>query len=72
MYEKPQYLTPDGYKRAASNPLKGRARPVAPAKKPVVGGAAGAAPLVNLRKGKGLSPEAAKAVAQAISAMLKS
>jgi hypothetical protein len=23
MYEKPQYLTPDGYKRASKNPFKG-------------------------------------------------
>ena len=81
MYEKPQYLTPDGYRRMPKNPLSSK------------GGQARDTALALVRKkkqellakrlgrgtgpGKGgpkkpvLSDEAAQAIARAISGMLK-
>jgi hypothetical protein len=74
MYEKPQYLTPDGYKRSSKNPLKkgtsGQSlyqeltqKKMELAKKQGI-----------VRSGtdkKGLSNEAAKIIALAIKGMLK-
>lgn len=66
MYEKPQYLTPDGYKRSGKNPLRPSQLRNELAKR---------AP--QKQKGKtlgvkSLSPEAAKLIAEAIRAMLHS
>jgi len=76
MYEKPQYLTPEGYRRSSKNPFK----------KKVVKKAAGKAPaghnsqltrkMLSARQfqrdaQRGISKEAAKLIAQALKGMLK-
>jgi len=65
MFEKPQYLTPDGYRRSAKNPFKKKNVKKAIAKKKLLSAR-------NLTKNtqKGISPEAAKLIAQAIKGML--
>lgn len=79
MYEKPQYLTPDGYRRSAKNPLSSPAsHDTATAlalirKKKMELLARKAIPTGSASSGKKLvlSEEAAKAIAAAISGMLK-
>ena len=65
MFEKPQYLTPDGYRRSSKNPLKKKRVKKAAAKKKLLS-------TKHLPKNvqKGISPEAAKLIAQAIKGML--
>jgi hypothetical protein len=70
MYEKPQYLTPDGYRRAATNPFKSagagnNARPFLPAVK------SGTGKPGMPKKGIQISEETAKAIAMAIKGMLR-
>jgi len=70
MYEKPQYLTPDGYRRAAKNPLKSagagsNTRPSLPAVKSSAGKPG------KPKKGIRISEETAKAIAMAIKGMLR-
>jgi hypothetical protein len=70
MYEKPQYLTDKGYRRMDKNPHKENpaAKPKLVQVKP---------PVTALTKkqlsgaGKGISPEAARLIAGALSMMLK-
>jgi hypothetical protein len=67
MYEKPQYLTKDGYKRLGKNPCKNGAVPVKKTK-------AEALKEIQRRipyKGKGISEQAAKLIALALKDMLK-
>ena len=66
MYNKPQYLTKDGYKRLDKNPFA----PGVPVKKTSV------ARIAEIRKkipykGKGISEEAAKLIAGVLKEMLK-
>ncbi len=66
MYEKPLYLTKDGYKRLSRNPCKGDALPAKTTARKIRD--------VKLRipyKGKGISDEAAKMIAQVLKGMLK-
>ena len=79
MYEKPQYLTPDGYRRAAKNPLSPSAsndtstalalirkkKMELLARKAIPNGASASG------KKLVLSEEAAKAIAMAISGLMK-
>jgi hypothetical protein len=70
MYEKPQYLTPDGFRRFAKNPLKSsgagsRAGPSLPAVKSAAGKPG------KPKKGIQISEETAKAIAMAIKGMLR-
>jgi hypothetical protein len=75
MYEKPQYLTPDGYRRRPKNPFTGKDGTSAQTalqllrdkkKELLTRRVAGARPKMTL------SDEAARLIAQAISGMLKS
>jgi hypothetical protein len=75
MYEKPQYLTPDGFRRTSKNPFAGRDVSSAQTalqllrdkkKEMLARRVAGARPKMTL------SDEAARLIAQAISGMLKS
>jgi len=72
MYEKPQYLTPDGYRRMPARPEKIAGRGIVTslqAKKDV---AARKMRLEKLSaKGKSISPEAARIIAMALKSMLK-
>lgn len=65
MFEKPQYLTPDGFRRSSKNPLKRKNVKKVVSKKKLLSAR-------NLPKNiqKGISPEAAKLIAQAIKGML--
>ena len=65
MFEKPQYLTPDGFRRSSKNPLKKKRVKKVVSKKKLLS-------TRNLPKSvqKGISPEAAKLIAQAIKGML--
>lgn len=79
MYEKPQYLTPDGYKRLAKNPFKGGLTAPLRFSENRVGAKRGKSPLENysstfpaIKKRRGISDEAAKAIAAAIKGMLNS
>jgi hypothetical protein len=65
MFEKPQYLTPDGYRRSAKNPLKKNSVKKAIAKKKLL-----SAKKLTKNVQRGISPEAAKLIAQAIKGML--
>jgi hypothetical protein len=68
MYEKPQYLTKDGYKRLSKNPHsaaggKKKVRKTSQKKR---------GSKIIRRKGKKMSPEAAKLIAETLRVMLKS
>ncbi len=66
MYEKPQYLTKDGYKRLDKNPYKSGSVPAA--------GKAKKIREIQAKipyKGKGISEEAAKLIAGVLKEMLK-
>ena len=71
MFEKPQYLTPDGYKRKSKNPNKKRILKKIPLGK---NGASqnNILSAKNFQKNaqRGISKEAAKLIAQAIKGML--
>jgi hypothetical protein len=69
MYEKPQYLTKDGYKRLGKNPNKDGAHPLVLKKTK-----AQTVREIQMRipyKGKGISEQAAKLIAMALKDMLK-
>ncbi len=66
MYEKPQYLTPDGYRRAPQNPLK---RKQLQEKNQNFSARQKKRKTLGVKK---LSPEAAKLIADAIRVMLHS
>jgi hypothetical protein len=61
MYEKPQYLTPGGYRRQAKSPAKA-ARPARAKEEPAAGRA---------MTPKRISPQAAKLIADTIKLMLR-
>ncbi len=69
MYEKPQYLTPDGFRRSEKNPLKKTVKKALPQKS---GARGDALSLRALQKNpqKGISKEAAQLIAKAIKGML--
>jgi predicted DNA-binding transcriptional regulator YafY len=75
MYEKPQYLTPDGYRRSPKNPFTEKDKSAAAnalqllreRKRELL-----AASTAKTRPKLALSEEAAKLIAQAISGMLRS
>jgi hypothetical protein len=76
MFEKPQYLTPEGYRRMAKNPVSGKHRAANTAlmlirkkKTEFLAQRAGTNP--GPGKKPVLSEEAAKAIAMAISGMLR-
>jgi hypothetical protein len=78
MYEKPQYLTPDGYRRMSKNPLKAgtslnpnTALTLIRKKKMELLAKKGGTQTSGSGKKLVLSEEAAKAIAAAISGMLK-
>jgi hypothetical protein len=66
MFEKPQYFTPDGFKRSKKNPYGTKASE-AEAKELIAKRAA----LKKQRDGRGISEEAAKVLAAAIKGMLR-
>jgi len=68
MYEKPQYLTTNGYQRLDKNPHKKDGKSPLPLKLPVKKSAAG---IVVRSKGKPLSDQAAKMIAMVLKDMLK-
>ena len=67
MYDKPQYITADGFRRTNSNPSFASRRAAAlnilEQKKKLAD--------MKARSGRGISPEAAKLIAMAIKDMLK-
>ncbi len=65
MFEKPQYITPDGYRRSSKNPFKKQKVTKAPAKKKLL-----SARRLPKNVQKGISPDAAKLIARAIKGML--
>jgi hypothetical protein len=75
MYEKPQYLTPDGYRRSPKNPFSGKDLSSAQTalqllrdkKRELL-----ARRMAASQPKQALSDEAARLIAQAISGMLKS
>jgi hypothetical protein len=67
MYEKPQYLTKNGYKRLNKNPCKNGVLPV---NKTAMDGLSQIKRKIP-SKGKGISDEAAKMIAIAFKGMLK-
>ena len=76
MYEKPQYLTPDGYRRMAKNPVKPGSRDpntaltlIRKKKTELLGKRS--APASGPGRKPVLTDEAAKAIAAAISGMLR-
>ncbi len=72
MYEKPQYFTPDGFKRLPKNPYSGMSavqRQALLKKKKL---AASAGQPGKIKKGITLSDEAAASIAKVLSAMLNS
>lgn len=75
MYEKPQYFTPDGFKRCAKNPHKGHWQsPILPGEKTKQLTSKVLLQNKNLRgplKGPGISDEAAKLIAGVLKGMLK-
>lgn len=69
MYEKPQYLTPDGYRRSEKNPMKKTMKKAAPIRNASSGNT------LSIRKvhknpERGISKEAAQLIARAIKGML--
>jgi len=69
MYEKPQYLTPDGYRRSEKNPIKKTVKKAVTAKNASPG------EILSIRKlqkssERGISKEAAQLIAKAIKGML--
>ena len=69
MYERPQYNTPDGFKRKAKNPTRKKSSQLIIPKKlnlPAKGNV-----FNKNNEGRGISKEAAKLIAQAIKGMLK-
>ena len=72
MYEKPQYLTPDGFKRRGSNPFKGGSDNNAEKKREAVKKQLSKWPPLKKPKGPVISDEAAKLIAEAIKGMLHS
>jgi hypothetical protein len=72
MYEKPQYLTPDGFRRGAANPSKKAAlkKKAAAEKAKEKALAALRAKKASARPGRPISKEAAKLIAMAIRDML--
>ena len=78
MYEKPQYLTPDGFRRSSKNPLKADASfnpntalTLIRKKKMALLAKKNAYTAAGSGKKPVLSEEAAKAIAAAISGMLR-
>lgn len=72
MYEKPQYLTPDGYRRKAKNPNKKKAvKKVLTTKKGFSANKILTPGKLTNQAQKGISKEAAKLIAEAIKGMLR-
>ncbi len=70
MYEKPQYLTPDGYRRSSKNPYKRKSVKKAPLKKGPIANKILTRKHFQHQAQRGISKEAAKLIAQAIKGML--
>ncbi len=71
MYEKPQYLTPDGYRRKAKNPNKKKAvKKRLATKKGLPADTILPPGKIKKQAQKGISKEAAKLIAEAIKGML--
>lgn len=71
MYEKPQYLTPDGYRRKSKNPYKKKVIKKVPATKKALSHQKILSTKHFQNQGqKGISKEAAKLIAQAIKGLL--
>ena len=73
MYEKPQFLTPDGYRRRSKNPYK---RKVTKKNSPALGRGPSHDKILSSKQfqrnaQRGVSKEAAKLIAQALRGMLK-
>ncbi len=73
MYEKPQYLTPDGYRRSSKNPYK---RKSTKKNSPIPGRGPSHDNILSAKHfqrnaQRGISKEAAKLIAQALKGMLK-
>ena len=75
MYEKPQYLTPGGFRRLKNNPLPTKVEKKAPVQiattnplelKPIL------RPIAQKKKGVTISDAAAKRIAEALTIMLRS
>jgi hypothetical protein len=72
MYEKPQYLTPDGFRRYSKNPLrKKKLKNDNFLKKSSSSKKKHLEKFYGLQSQKGISKESAKLIAQAIRGMLK-
>lgn len=75
MYEKPQYFTPDGFKRCAKNPHKDKGQSIVPLRGNMKQPTSKALHLKkNLKsplKGPGISDEAARLIAGVLKGMLK-
>ncbi len=71
MYEKPQYLTPDGYKRKTKNPNKKKTvKKTLTTKKGLPADTILTPGKIKNQAQKGISKEAAKLIAEAIKGML--
>ena len=72
MYEKPQYLTPEGYRRRSKNPYKKKIlKKASPAKKRISPNKFLSLKEFNKNAQRGISDEAAKLIAQAIKGLLR-
>jgi hypothetical protein len=76
MYEKPQYITPDGYRRSSKNPYKKKVVKKAVRKTPAGKNSQLSRKMLSVKQfqkdaQRGISKEAAKLIAQALKGMLK-
>lgn len=73
MFEKPQYMTPGGYKRSPKSPaLKKRIKAELARKKKMIASRTLAPKNIFASPQKGISKEAARLIAQALKGMLNS
>ena len=76
MYEKPQYITPDGYRRSSKNPYKKKGVKKVVRKAPAEKNSQLSRKMLSAKQfqrdaQRGISKEAAKLIAQALKGMLK-
>jgi len=76
MYEKPQYLTPDGYRRSKKNPYQRKCVKEVIRKAPTEKKSLSSQKMLSAKQfqrnaQRGISKEAAKLIAQALKGMLK-
>lgn len=70
MYEKPQYLTPDGYRRSSSNPLNSKKLALKASLDNIEAQRKLLLARKTINKKPGISDEAAKLIAEALKSML--